>query len=151
MHCIYDIFACIQLLNQTPHSQISKIEDFFFYKLHFAMKLFKLSLLYEVIAHVYLTSSWLRNLLMSSPETYLDNPPQGQFPTVQVLVLMWSLVGCDSGGEPRGGGGGGYVSLGLVHHPRKSLSEKHPKRGRSLGNFDTIYRETIGQLWFLDP
>ena len=34
-----------------------------------------------------------------------------------------------------GGGGGGYVSLGLVHHPRKSLSEKHPKRGWSLGQF----------------
>ena len=30
---------------------------------------------------------------------------------------------------------GGYVSLGLVHHPRKSLSEKHPKRGWSLGQF----------------
>ena len=30
-----------------------------------------------------------------------------------------------------GGGGGGHVSLGPVHHPCKSLSEKHPKRGWS--------------------
>ena len=27
------------------------------------------------------------------------------------------------------GGGGGYVSLRPVHHPRKSLSKRHPKRG----------------------
>ena len=49
------------------------------------------------------------------------------------------------------GGGGGYVSLGPVH-PRKSLSEKHPTETRmKSGNFDTLYRETIGHLWFLDP
>ena len=35
----------------------------------------------------------------------------------------------------RGGGGGGHVSLGPVHHPRKSLSQKHPKRGWSLEQF----------------
>ena len=30
---------------------------------------------------------------------------------------------------------GGHVSLGPVHHPRQSLSEKHPKQGWSLEQF----------------
>ena len=41
--------------------------------------------------------------------------------------FMWRCE-CDSRGVH-------YVSLGLVHHPRKSHSEKHPKRGWSLGQF----------------
>ena len=65
-------------------------------------------------------------------------------------VFVFPKKGCLKAQFAISGGGGGYVSLGLVHHPRKSLSEKHPKQG-ILGNFDTLYRETIGQLWFLDP
>ena len=39
---------------------------------------------------------------------------------------------------PRGGGGGGHFSLGPVHHPRQSLSEKHPKRGWSDGTHSSL-------------
>ena len=41
------------------------------------------------------------------------------------------------------GGGGGHVSLGPVHHPRKSLSEKH--EDEVLNNFDTLYGETVSE------
>ena len=44
-------------------------------------------------------------------------------------------------------GGGGHVSLGPVHHPRQSLSEKHPKRGWSDGthsSLNTIHRGITG-------
>ena len=36
------------------------------------------------------------------------------------------------------GGGGGDVSLGPVHHPRQSLSEKHPKWGWSDGTHSSL-------------
>ena len=46
-----------------------------------------------------------------------------------VLLVQWRLqISSKVGGGP---GGGGHVSLGPVHHPRKSLSEKYPKRGWS--------------------
>ena len=48
--------------------------------------------------------------------------------TLQASKSLWHIH------QSRGmgvGGGGGHVSLGPVHHPHKSLSEKHPKRGWS--------------------
>ena len=50
-----------------------------------------------------------------------------------------------------GGGGGGMSHWGLYiirvnHFLKSTLNEDEV-----LGNFDTLYRDTIGQLWFLDP
>ena len=50
----------------------------------------------------------------------------GSFMVLHALSCYLSLVL-----NPGGGGGGGHVWLGPVHHPRQSLSEKHPKRGWS--------------------
>ena len=57
-------------------------------------------------------------------KTISDESPSN-FCTWQDGTAISKLNGEWPGG---GGGGGGHVSLGPVHHPRKSLSEKHPKR-----------------------
>ena len=45
------------------------------------------------------------------------------------LKLYTTIGGWGKSARGWGGGGGGHVSLGPVHHSRQSLSEKHPKRG----------------------